>query len=215
MVKGDGLAHVVAMDTFNLEAPGLAGTVSREVPSRGVPPPLLTPDEYERYGEELERLREIRDRDLPGLLREGRTFVANDAAEEIIQIQEDQAVVDARIGRLEVLLATAQMIESVEDLRTGKVELPQRGRPAVLRRRSHGVGSPIGAALMGGRPARSWRSSFRAGASRTCACRPAPFSKAVVGASPLPRGRIPPPLPQRNRQDDRLPAPGFPAQADD
>lgn len=168
MGKGEGLAHVVAMDIFNLEAPGLAGTISRAVPSRGSPPPLLTPDEYERYGEELERLREIRDRDLPGLLREARTFVANDAAEEIIQIREDQAVVDARIGRLEVLLATAQVIDGdlaphvvtlgrsveVEYLRTGKVA---NYRIAGVPPSSAGEGtvsaaSPIGAALMGRSP---------------------------------------------------------------
>src|SRR5687767_12437539 len=99
------------MDTLETQQPGVAGTISRAVPTRGSPAPLLTPKEYQRYAEELARLREIRDRDLPDLLREARTFVANDAAEEVIQIREDQAVVDARIGRLAELLATAQVID--------------------------------------------------------------------------------------------------------
>ena len=163
-----GLAHVVAMDTFNPEAPGLAGTISRAAPSRGVPPPLLTPDEYERYREDLERLREIRDRDLPGLLREARTFVANDAAEEILQIQEDQAIVDARIGRLEVLLATAHVLDGdlapdvvtlgrsveVEYLRTGRVAnyLIAGVPPSSAGEGTVSAASPIGAALMGRSP---------------------------------------------------------------
>ena len=156
------------MDAFNLEAPGIAGTISRAVPNRGSPPPLLTPQEFERYGEELERLRAIRDRDLPDLLREARTFVANDAAEEVIQIHEDQAVVNARIGRLEELLSTAQVIDGdlapdvvtlgrnveVEYLRTGKVAnyLIAGVPPSSAGDGTVSAASPIGAALMGRSP---------------------------------------------------------------
>jgi transcription elongation factor GreA len=156
------------MDTSKLDQPGLAGTIGRAAPNRGSPPPLLTPEEYERYGEELARLREIRDRDLRDLLRQARTFVANDAAEEVVQIQEDQAVVGARIERLEDLLATAQVIDGnaapqvvtlgrsveVEYLRTGKVAsyLVAGVLPSPAGGGTVSAASPIGAALMGRSP---------------------------------------------------------------
>ncbi len=72
---------------------------------------VLTRDEYERLKAELDELNRIRDRDLPELLRDARTFVASDAVEEIAQIQEDQTVVDARIARLELLLQEATVLE--------------------------------------------------------------------------------------------------------
>ena len=138
------------------------------VESRRPGAPLLTPEEYERYEEDLARLREIRDRELADLLREARTFVANDAAEEVIQIREDQAVVDARIGRLKELLADARVIETdamptvvtlgrrveVEYLRTGKVAsyLIAGIPPASAGGDTVSAASPIGAALMGRTP---------------------------------------------------------------
>jgi transcription elongation factor GreA len=124
----------------------------------------MTPEEYESYGEELGRLREMRDRELPGLFRDARTFVASDVTEEIIQIQKDQAVIGARIGRLQELLAAAQIVDGgaapgivtlgrvveVEYVRTKRVATyllvgvpPPSGSGAVS------AGSPIGAALIG------------------------------------------------------------------
>jgi transcription elongation factor GreA len=126
--------------------------------------PVLTPAEHEACVEELRRLREVRDRDLPGLLREARTFVASDAVEEMIQISEDQAVVGARIGRLEALLRTARVVEDdvaahvvalgrsvqLEYLRTGHVATYRvAGVPQQFGSGTVSAASPLGAALMG------------------------------------------------------------------
>lgn len=117
--------------------------------------------------EELERLTEIRERDLPGLLRDARTFFADDAAEEIIQIYEDQVVVDDRIRRLEELVRSARVIEDdlapqvvtlgrsveVEYLRTGNVRTYRvAGIPAASGSGTVSAASPLGAALMGRSP---------------------------------------------------------------
>lgn len=161
------------MDTSKLDHPGVAGTINQgahpavPVAASRSSGPLLTPAERDACVAELGRLHLIRDRDLPGLLREARTFVANDAAEEMIQIQEDQAVIHARIRRLEELLRTARVI--VDDVaanvvslaRTVGVEYLRTGRVASYRvagiATSSGAGtvsaaSPIGAALMGRSP---------------------------------------------------------------
>ena len=153
------------MDTFELEQPGMAGTIGRAAPNRGSP--LLTAVEYDGYVEELRRLRAIRDRDLPGLLREARTFVASDAAEEIVQIHEDQAGVDARIGRLEELLSLARVIDGdvapnvvtlgrcveVEYVRTGAVATFRiAGALTASGQGTVSAASPIGKALMGRSP---------------------------------------------------------------
>lgn len=74
-------------------------------------PIALTRHEYERSQAQLAELYRIRDRDLPELLRDARTFVASDAVEEISQIQDDQTVVDARIARLELLLREATVLD--------------------------------------------------------------------------------------------------------
>src|SRR5690242_1662294 len=66
--------------------------------------------ELAEYGRELDRLRAIRDRDLRDRLRRARGFVGADAAEEIAHIYEDNAVIDARIARLEALVRTATVL---------------------------------------------------------------------------------------------------------
>ena len=129
-----------------------------------LPPPLLTPDEHRSFQEELERLRTIRDRDLPELLREARTFVSSDAAEEIIQIRDDRAMVDARIAQLEELLDRAEVVVDdapahvvslgrdvdVEYLSSGRVVTYRlAGIPAHGETRTVSAGSPLGAALLG------------------------------------------------------------------
>ena len=73
--------------------------------------PLLTRAEHDLYRRQLEELRRIRERDLPRLLRDARTFVASDAAEEIVQIGVDQAVADRRIAQLEALLHDAAVVD--------------------------------------------------------------------------------------------------------
>jgi transcription elongation factor GreA len=129
-----------------------------------LPPPLLTPDEHRSSREELERLRTIRDRDLPELLREARTFVSSDAAEEIIQIRDDRAMVDARIAQLVELLERAEVVDQdapadvvalgrnieVEYLRSGRVVTYRlAGVPVHGEHRTVSAGSPLGAALLG------------------------------------------------------------------
>jgi transcription elongation factor GreA len=129
-----------------------------------LPPPLLTPDEHQSYQDELERLRTIRDRDLPELLREARNFVSSDAAEEIIQIRDDRAVVDARIAQLAELLERAEIVADdapahlvslgrdveVEYQRSGRVVTYRvAGVPAHGAVRTVSAGSPLGAALLG------------------------------------------------------------------
>ena len=167
------LLQPAVMDTSKPGQPRPAGGIIRATPNRGSPERarphglLLTPVEYDAWVQELERLTEIRDRDLPALLRDARSFVAGDAAEEIIQIHEDQVVVDDRIRRLEGLLRSAHVIEDdlapevatlgrsveVEYLRTGKVRTYRiAGIPAECGSGTVSAASPLGAALMGRSP---------------------------------------------------------------
>jgi len=126
--------------------------------------PLLTPQEHQSYLDELNRLCEVRDRDLPDLLREARTFVANDAAEEVIQIHDDQAAVNARIAHLTEILSSATIASGdvephivalgrwveVEYVRSGKIVTYRvAGVPAHHGARTVSAGSPVGAALLG------------------------------------------------------------------
>lgn len=164
MARRAGAVQPAVMDILKLEQPGPAGAIGHSAVNGGL---LLTQDEYDSYLEELVRLREIRDHDLPDLMREARTFVASDAVEELIQVQDDHAVVAARIGRLEELLRTARLVDDdlgaqvvtlgrsveVEYVRTGKVTTyriagvaPSSGSGAVS------AASPIGSALMGRSP---------------------------------------------------------------
>jgi hypothetical protein len=76
--------------------------------------PILASDEHAAFVRRLEELRTIRDRDLPELLGEARTFVASDADEEILQIQNDLALVSASIERLEQLVRTARLVTEAE-----------------------------------------------------------------------------------------------------
>jgi transcription elongation factor GreA len=126
--------------------------------------PILTRAEYERYRRELDELRRVRDRDLPALLRDARGFVANDATEEIAQIRDDHAAVEARIARIDRLLAEATVFEDA-DPSDGRV-VPGRAvtvryvRTGAVTSYIVGTGgdgakvsaqSPVGQALMGRR----------------------------------------------------------------
>jgi transcription elongation factor GreA len=127
------------------------------------PRPLLTRQEHERCQTQLAELRRIRDRDLPELLRDARTFVASDAAEEIAQIQDDATVVEARIARLELLLSEATVVEHPESgagispghivtvhyTRLGKDVVYVLGADPVGEARAVSMRSPVGQALLG------------------------------------------------------------------
>jgi transcription elongation factor GreA len=139
-----------------------ASPVSTRPADAGV---LLTAAELESHRQALARLVEVRDRDLPQLLRHARTFVASDAAEEIVQLQEDQAVLEARIGRLEELLRDAHVVADdgaatgvvsvgclveVEYVRSGKrVAYRVIGTAVPAGTGSLSAGSPVGQALLG------------------------------------------------------------------
>ena len=125
---------------------------------------LLTAAEHRRFAAELTELQRIRDRDLPDLLRNARTFVAEDALEEIAQIREDDAFVRARIAHLEDLLADAAVAAGseaahiatlgrtvdVQYLRTGRVRrFRLAGSVASAADGAVSARSPVGRALMG------------------------------------------------------------------
>ena len=127
---------------------------------------LLTRADYEQYRAQLDELRLVRDRDLPELLRDARGFVASDAEEEIAQIREDHAFVEARIAHLEALLRDARIVADSDAPgvaypgRVVDVEYTRNGKRATYRIASAGsdarpgivsAGSPVGQALIGRR----------------------------------------------------------------
>jgi transcription elongation factor GreA len=127
---------------------------------------VIGASEFAEYEQELDRLRAIRARDLPERMRHARGFVGTDAAEEIAHIQEDNAVIDARIARLEDLLRRATVLpdgpaDGVAALgSTVEVEYDRTGRRASYRLNGIASGrdafsvsarSPVGRALMGRR----------------------------------------------------------------
>jgi transcription elongation factor GreA len=128
--------------------------------------PIIGASELAEYELELDRLRAIRARDVTDRMRRARGFVGADAAEEIAHIQEDNAVIDARIARLEDLLrraivlpddppagvATLGCTVDVEYERTGhRVSYRLSGIAAGGDARSVSARSPVGRALMGRR----------------------------------------------------------------
>jgi transcription elongation factor GreA len=125
---------------------------------------LLTAAEHAAHVRELERLRTVRDHDLPAQLREARTFVTADAIEEGARLMEEQTMLHARIANLEDLLANTTIIPDGEG--TGMVALgsvvevryPRTGRSASYQVTGTGAAagvasvsarSPVGQALMG------------------------------------------------------------------
>ncbi len=84
---------------------------------------LLTSGEYKAHLNELARLRDFRNRELPARLREARSFVSADAAEEIAHIQDEQVATNARIVWLDDLLRCAQIV--AEEASPGVVSVGQ------------------------------------------------------------------------------------------
>jgi transcription elongation factor GreA len=132
------------------------------------PSPLLTRAEYAALDGELERLRVLRDHDLPAQLREAWTYVGSDAAEESAWLVEEQTRLHARIASLERILARATV--PPDDAGDGTVTLgsvvevvyPRTGRQATYHLTGTGTAgpgdaaavsarSPVGGALMGAR----------------------------------------------------------------
>jgi len=127
---------------------------------------LLSQAEYTAHEAELARLRVARDELVPAQLREARTYVAADAVEEIAHIQEEQAVIDARIARIEDLLHQATVVNggdavdvvtlgSLVDVEYGparkRMTLRVTGATVSSEAGSVSARSPVGAALMGRR----------------------------------------------------------------
>ena len=124
---------------------------------------VIGASEHAEYEQELDRLRAVRARELPDRMRRARGFVAADAAEEIAHIQEDHAVVAARIARLEDVLGSAIVLpdgpaDGVATLGcTVEVAYERTGRRATYRlhgiasgtdARSVSARSPVGRAVM-------------------------------------------------------------------
>jgi transcription elongation factor GreA len=125
---------------------------------------VIGASEFAEYEAELGRVRAVRDRDLPDRFRRAREYCGADAAEEIVHIREDSAVIDARIARLEGLLRTAIVLpegpaDGVATLGcTVEVEYERTGRRASYRLSGIAAGgdalsvsarSPVGRTLMG------------------------------------------------------------------
>jgi transcription elongation factor GreA len=130
------------------------------------PPILLTARELAGHERELARLRAVRDRELPELLRGARTYVAADANEENVQLLEDRVVLTTRIARLEEILRCATVIDDgaaagIATLGTAvTVEDVDSGRGGTYRlvgahdardARQLSARSPVGRAVMGRR----------------------------------------------------------------
>ena len=135
-------------------------------PRTAAPQLLLTAVEHAAHVRELERLRAIRDHELPAQLREVRTYVTADANEESTRLQEEQGVVHARIASLEDLLSSATILpdgaagDVVSLGSVVEVAYPRTARTATYHLTGTGTGggpasvsarSPVGQALMGGR----------------------------------------------------------------
>jgi transcription elongation factor GreA len=128
--------------------------------------PVIGTAEFAAFEQELARLRAVRARDLPARLRQARGFVGADAAEELAHIWEDNAVIDARIARLDDLLRTATVLpegaaDGVATLGCS-VEVEYERTQRRMRYRLDGIASgadartvsarsPVGRALMGRR----------------------------------------------------------------
>src|SRR4051794_10730183 len=125
---------------------------------------LLTRADHDQYRIHLDELRRVRDRDLPELLRDARSFVASDVEEEIAQIRDDHVFVEARIAQLEALLRDARVVADGEAPgvafpgRIVDVEYTSSGKRATYRIAGAGsaarpgvvsAGSPVGQALIG------------------------------------------------------------------
>jgi transcription elongation factor GreA len=167
MVDMTSLGHAAGMKSAPSDAPARPERVARLDRTEGLISELVVgASEFAEYERELDRLRGIRARELPDRMRRARGFVAADAAEEIAHIQEDHAVIDARIARLEGLLRTATVLpdgpaDGVVTLAcTVEVEYERTRRRASYRlngiasgtdARSVSARSPVGRALMGRR----------------------------------------------------------------
>jgi transcription elongation factor GreA len=167
-----GVAPLEQSDGMKPAHPAAAASARRETvapldPSHGTRSNLVIgASELAEYEQELGRLRALRARDLPDRYRRAREYVGADAAEEIAHIQEDSAVIDARIARLEDLLRAAIVLpddpaDGVATLgSTVEVEYERTGRRASYRlsgiaaggdARSVSARSPVGQALLGRR----------------------------------------------------------------
>jgi transcription elongation factor GreA len=125
---------------------------------------LLTRAEHAEHLRELDRLRAVRDHDLPAQMREARTFVTADAIEESARLHDELTWVRTRIATLENLLANATILPDGEAhgvVSLGsvlQVRFPRTGRVATYQLTGTGGGagtvsarSPVGQALMGAR----------------------------------------------------------------
>jgi transcription elongation factor GreA len=130
--------------------------------------PIIAAGHERALRAELERLRHQLDVEFTERLRDARGFGSSDANDEYLQIKEEEAVLAAGMSHISMLLETALVVDETE-LEGGVVAL---GRTVDVKDRDSGrrqryrltgghepltlgvasAGSPMGRALMGGRP---------------------------------------------------------------
>jgi transcription elongation factor GreA len=126
---------------------------------------LLTREGEQALRQELARLRHELQLEFPKRLREARPFGEAHGNDDYLQIKEEEAVIASRVGQLETLLATAQVVERpdatdgrvavgstvrVEDIASGaSSEHVLTGAHEWLAPTDISASSPMGRALLG------------------------------------------------------------------
>jgi transcription elongation GreA/GreB family factor len=153
---------------FQYDQPIPAITSTRREP---IPPPASTPDvlpvtaaAHEALKLELEKLRHEKHHDIPERLRVARAYGDGSNNDEYLAIMEDDAIVGARLARLEDILSRATVIAPADshdtvaigssvtlyDLRSGNtVEYTIAGAHDFSESGVVSAVSPVGAALLG------------------------------------------------------------------
>jgi transcription elongation factor GreA len=149
----------------------------------------LTSAARQALEEELARLRDVRQREIPARLRTAREFGDTANNDEHLAIREEEAVLAARIARLEDILLRATVVDhsdtdnsvvigsqvSVMDVETGEtLEYVIDGAHGAVEPGTVSALSPVGQALLGRSPGEQ--------VSRRAASRTATQAKAARGA---------------------------------
>lgn len=128
---------------------------------------LLTRDGERAMRAELERLRHELDTEVAARLREAREYGAGSENDDLHQIREEEAILTARIARLEEILARARIVDEdvegdvvtigsrvrVKDASSGEVTtLVLVGGHEPVSAGSVSIASPVGKALLGATP---------------------------------------------------------------
>lgn len=155
-IWGPGQASIGRMTTPQTIQPSPAASTTNA-------PILMTREGELALREELARLREEVEVQLPKRLRQAREFGEASGNDDYLQILEEEAITTARINSLSRALAMARIIDPAEELEgvaTVRSRVTMRVAGTIIERRLLGshepvgpdemsVGSPIGKAIMG------------------------------------------------------------------